>query len=240
MSLLGVISRQPVHLRSIASKGGGGGFVVREASKNWSKSIALGDGGMIAVHSRSSDWTTLGAEAASHLQARELTGDVFVATLPAVGDDCPLGGCMLQTSSWHFAYEGAIGDGDALRRALDPMWCPPDVPPNGPGELIFALILSHIVREGAAITADVAMAKAAADLHRARSLGPVAFICANGTNLYAYSFGRKLAFKNVPEAIVVGSPEVLAEGPTTRRLQDGALVVLAKRPHLGWAILAHP
>jgi len=237
MSLFGVISRRPVHLQSASSERGWG-FVIQQASRKWSKSFERGGEAALAVHLISSEWALFDTANPSSSPGGEMTGDLFLAaSTPGASTH---GACMLHASPWHFAYEGTIADCEALRHALDPNWVLRDELPCTAGQLIFAHLMTLLGKGGAAFTSDVAMAKAASNLHRARLLGSAAFLCADGMNLYAYSLGGGLLFKNVSDAILVGSPDVIDAGPATRPLQDGALVALAKRPQLGWAVLAHP
>jgi hypothetical protein len=80
------------------------------------------------------------------------------------------------------------------------------------------------------------MAKAVSDLRRARLLGSAAFICSNGSRLYAYATGRPLRVSHGVGAIVVGSPEIMPDAQSTQDVPDGSLVVLEREPQLGWSI----
>ena len=188
----------------------------------------------MTVHSMSSDWMIFSGGAPGSRTSKQETGDLFVATFTSSSEQV----CMLRAPPWHFVYEGTIEDGEALRDVLDPTGSASDELPGTPGDVIFAHILACL--GDLRLTPDMAMAKAASDLHRAGRLGCAAFLCADTTNLYAYALGHRLFFKNVSDAILVGSADIIGEGLTTRALQDGALVAFARRPQLGWAVLAHP
>ena len=234
MSLLGVVSSSPLLTQTIPSNDGWA-FVVQEESKRWAVS-ARGAGGVLAVHQGATEWTVCtDSFPPSAPITNAWTGDLVVAAATPQKQ----GAQVARSSGWFFIYEGGIEDVDALCAALEPKWFVRGGYPEDSGKLIFAHVMTNLAEVDSTL-ADQAMARVAIDLHRARSLGPAAFLCSNGTKLYAYAAGHPLLFSNSADAILIGSSEVLPRGPTTRELSDGSLVALARSPQLGWSILAEP
>lgn len=163
----------------------------------------------------------------------ELTGDVVVAAVTAPAEKATLA----RSVPWVFVYEGTIAKGDALCAALDPGWVVSPGLLRRPGTMIFAHFITHFASVGRTLTAHSAMAKATDDLRRARSLGSAAFLCSDGSNLYAYAWGRPLCVSNVVGAIVVGSPEVMPASHATQHVPNDSLVALQREPQLGWALV---
>src|SRR5882672_9459895 len=83
MSLFGVISRRPVHLQSASSERGWG-FVIQQASRKWSKSFERGGEAALAVHLISSEWALFDTANPSSSPGGEMTGDLFLATVPSL------------------------------------------------------------------------------------------------------------------------------------------------------------
>ena len=237
MSLLGVVSRWPVFAQATPSHGAWG-FVVQEPSKRWSVS-AEGGGGALAVSRAPRDWTIY-AEGLPLAPAEmsAVTGELIIAgAAPRQGSIR-----VARSSSWFFIYEGTIVNVDALCAAIHPTWLVRGGHTQSATSLLFAHLMARLAEADSDSDAatDEAMRAAAADLHRAGSLGSAAFLCSNGARLYAYAAGHRLVVSSVADAILVGSPEVLPPRSTTRELSDGSMVSVAKLPQLGWSILAEP
>ena len=164
--------------------------------------------------------------------ANNSTGELVVAAVTSPKEKATLA----RSVPWIFVYEGTITAGDALCAALDPGWVVSPGLSRRPGTMVFAHFITYLADVGGRVSADAAMARATRDLRRARTLGSAAFLCSNGSNLYAYAAGRPLRVSNVIDAIVVGSPELMPDAQGTQDVPDASLVALQKRPQLGWAI----
>jgi hypothetical protein len=140
---------------------------------------------------------------------------------------------------WSFVYDGTITNLDGLRAALDPVWVVHDSLGRA-GDLIFVHVLKHLARVGPHASADSAMVRATRGLRLARALGTLAFVCSDGSSLYAFGLGGPLALTRLGDAIAVGSRELLPRDAEVDRVASGELVVLRREPLCQWSVLVAP
>jgi hypothetical protein len=140
---------------------------------------------------------------------------------------------------WSFAYDGTITDVDGLRAALDPLWMVQSSLGIA-GDLIFVHVLRHLAHVGPQISADLAMIRATRGMRLARTLGTLAFVCSDGTALYAFALGAPLALARLGGAIAIGSPELIPRHAVLEEVSSGELVLLQREPLQGWCVLVAP
>lgn len=231
MSLLGVIGKEPLRVRAGVANGSGWGCIVQNAAETWRLPAFRGGKGAFAIRTSPERWAMLSSAAAAGVAEQHVHGDLCVGTITPLGSE-PLGRVGTPGA---FAYEGSIDDAGALQEALDPSWAAhPSL--RNPGDLVFAHICTYVAGVGALYARDVALAHATRALWRARRLGSSSFLYSDGANLYAYAAGRPLALCELPDALIVASPEIVPAGFAVRGIRDGAVVSMSRRPHLSWSV----
>jgi hypothetical protein len=230
MSLLGVISKEPLRVRAGVANGSGWGCILQNAAESWRLPVFHGGKGAVAVHPSSEKWILLSSETMVQPAERQAHGDVVLGTISPIGREQ----LVRFGTHWAFAYEGSIHDADALQAALDPAWTA-NPALRTPGDLIFAHVVTYMAGVGALYASSVALAHASRDIWRARRLGAASFLYSDGDCLYGYSVDLPLAMANLADAIVVGSPDVIPAGFAIRIIPNGAVVSISRRPHLGWS-----
>jgi hypothetical protein len=230
MSLLGAIGKEPLRVRAGVANGSGWGCIVQNRAESWRLPLFQGGKGAVAVHPSSERWMLFSSESTVQPTERQAHGDVILGAISPIGSE-PL---VRLGTSWAFAYEGSIRNADALQAALDPAW---EANPTfrTPGDLIFAHVVTYMAGVGALYASGVALAHTSRAIWRARGLGAASFLYSDGDCLYAYAVDLPLALANLPDAIVVGSPDVIPAGFPSRSIPNGAVVSISRRPHLGWS-----
>jgi len=230
MSLLGVISDEPLHVRADVANGSGWGCIVQNAADTWRLSAFRGGKGAVAARPSSEGWVMFSSEMTVVPVQRQIRSDVVIAAISPVGREpfARLG------TPWAFAFEGSIDDVDALQAALDPSWAASPALRTA-GDLMFVHVFTYMAGVGALYASDIALAHASRDIWRARGLGSASFLCSNGDRLYAYAAGLPLMLTHLPGAIVVGSPDMVPEGSGARSLPGGTVASISRRPHLSWS-----
>ena len=231
MTLLGVISKEPLRLRAGVANGSGWGCIVQNAVESWRLPAFHGGKGAVAVHRSAERWVLLSSKTMVQPGERQAQGEVILGAISPMGSE-PL---VRLGTPWAFAYEGSIQDADALQAALDPA-CSANAALRTPGDLIFAHVVTYMAGVGALYASSVALAHASRGIWRARRLGAASFLYSDGDCLYAYSVDLPLAMANLSDAIVVGSPDAIPASFATRKVPNGAVVSVSRRPHLGWSI----
>jgi glutamine amidotransferase len=167
---------------------------------------------------------------------------------------------------WVFAHNGTIDDLDALRRHASPARLA-EVAGATDSEVFFAYLLTCLDAQGGAEEAapdavEAALARAADELLRRRSLGASNFLLSNGRELYAFRQGRTLftlerrpgdtvrPSRRSPEtgmtldaswtarrhAVLVAS-EAISDEPW-RSVEEGTLMAIRRRPEPHVRVLA--
>jgi hypothetical protein len=231
MALLGILSKERLHVRIGLANGSGWGCVVHHPEKTWCIAAFRGGGGAAAVHGPADDWTLFSRRRVESRGEEQMRGDAVVATLTSPSEQPHL----MQAASWVFAYEGTIEDMDALRAALDPEWVP-RIALRTPGDVVCIYLLTYLAGLGAQSSDENALRDATKRLERAGRLGSAAFLCSDGEVLYAYSIGLPLVLSNLADAIVVSAPELASVGAGGQSVSNATLLSLARIPQLGWSM----
>lgn len=233
MSLLGVLSKEPLYVRAGVSNGSGWGSFICDAARTWRLAAHRGGAGSAGVFQATGEWALFSSRGSTRGEA-ETRGHAFLASV-TTPSSTPY---LMHTARWVFVYEGSIGDVDALRAALDPAWAPHSAL-RSPGDLVCTHLLTYLASLGMQSSDEVALKHATRGLERAKRLGASAFVCSDGDTMYAYSIGgMPLFLSNVSDAIVVGTPEVVPDVVGVRPIPIGTLLSLTRSPQLGWSFAA--
>jgi glutamine amidotransferase len=211
-----------------------------------------GDGWGIAVHEETTGWTiTKHATAANddprfEVAAARAVGSFLVAhvrkrTVGAISQDNTH---PFRHGRWVFAHNGTLERVAELRATLDEASLS-NLLGETDSEVLFAFLLarlsSHPSAASSHFVADMMVARATEDLSGIPSLGAATFLLSDGVALYAYCQGRPLFLleRRAPgglETILVASERVTPDEPWTT-IAEGTLVVVWRRPRLGWAVM---
>lgn len=211
-----------------------------------------GDGWGIAVHDAAAGWivTKRAAQADGdrrfEVAVSSAVGSLLVAHVRSrtVGGISPDDTHPFAHGPWVFAHDGTVERVADLRATLDEGSLA-TVRGDTDSEVVFAFLLaklaSHPGTGRSRFVADMVLARAVEDLCDMPSLGAATFLLSDGVALYAFCHGRPLFLlerqvDSRTEAILVASEPVTPDEPW-EAISDGALVVVWRRPRLGWAVM---
>lgn len=214
-----------------------------------------GDGWGIAVHEATAGWTVTkrataaGEDPAFEAAASQAHGSLLVAhvrqrTVGRVSQDNTH---PFRRADWVFAHNGTIERVADLRATLDEAALAA-VRGETDSELLFAFLMarlsSHPSAEGSRLVADMVIARAVEDLANIPALGTATFLLSDGAVLYAYCQGRPISLLERrtgarTDAILVASEQITPDEPWNA-IAEGSLLVVWRRPGLGWAVIREP
>ena len=213
------------------------------------------DGWGIAVHDPNAGWNlrkhcvSASGDPAFDAAVADAAGAILIAhvrkrTVGAVSFDNTH---PFRCGEWVFAHNGTLDHVAELRAAIACAGAKPKGDTDS--ELLFAFLMdrlsSHRGAVGSRIVTDMLLARAVQDLAGMTSLGTATFVLSDGVVLYAYRHGRPLyllerrSTNDRLDAILVAS-EPVTSGEEWTPIAERTLLVVWRRPSLGWAVMLEP